>query len=75
MVVTPVFSPDGRHLAYRARKNGKRFVVLADREASVVKEGPVHDAVWQPVFSTDGKHVAYGAVVDNGIWWKVETVD
>jgi hypothetical protein len=51
----PVFSPDGRHLGYRARRGDARFVVVDDRE------GTVFQRVGAPVFSTDGRHSAYWA--------------
>ncbi len=51
----PVFSPDGRHLGYRARRGDARFVVVDDRE------GAVFHRVGAPVFSADGRHSAYWA--------------
>lgn len=78
MVVTPVFSPDGRRIAYRARKGpmekAKRFIVIADAETGkVIKEGPDGDEIWPPVFSSDGKSVGYGARIGRELWWKVQT--
>jgi len=79
MVVTPVFSPDGRRIAYRARKgpmeNAKRFIVIADAETGkVIKEGSVGDEIWPPVWSADGKATAYGARQGRELWWRVEAV-
>jgi len=51
----PVFSPDGRHLGFRARRGEARFVVVDDRE------GAVFHRVGAPVFSADGRHSAYWA--------------
>lgn len=79
MAVTPVFSLDGKYLAYRARtgtmENAKRFIVIADAETGkVIKEGPVNDEVWPPVWSADGKIVGYGVRIGRKLWWKVEEV-
>lgn len=54
---SPVFSPDGRHVAYAARDGRAQFVVVDG------KPGPrFRAAVWDnPRFSPDGRHVAYNA--------------
>ena len=80
MVVTPVFSPDGKYIAYRARtgtmEKAKRFIVIADAETGkVIKEGRAGDEVWPPVWSADSKTAAYGARVGRELWWKVEKLD
>ena len=80
MVVTPVWSPDGKYIAYRARtgtmENAKRFIVIADAETGkVVKEGTVGDEVWPPVWSADSKAVGYGARIGRELWWKVEKLE
>lgn len=80
MVVTPVFSPDGRRIAYRARKGtmekARRFIVIADAETGkVIEEGPVGDEIWPPVWSADGKAAAYGARHGRELWWRVEAVE
>ena len=50
----PVFSPDGKHLAYAARSNWKWRLVLDG------KDGPEHEGIDSaPIFSSDGKLVAY----------------
>lgn len=79
MAVTPVFSPDGRRIAYRVRRgpmeNAKRFIVIADAESGeVIAEGPAGDAIWPPVWSADSTSVGYGARLGRELWWKVETV-
>ncbi|MBU1181342.1 MAG: hypothetical protein KKF00_04105 [Proteobacteria bacterium] len=79
MVVTPVFSPDGKYIAFRARtgtmEKAKRFIVIANPETGkVIKEGPACDEVWPPVFSADGKSAAYGARIGRELWWKVEPI-
>ena len=79
MAVTPVFSPDGRRIAYRARKGpmekAKRFIVIADADTGkVIKEGPVGDEIWPPVWSADSKTAAYGARIGKELWWKVQAL-
>ena len=66
-----VFSPDGRHLAYRAEQGGV-WAEVGSRIAYQEKEkwgkwcvvvdqkpGQAFEYVGNPVFSPDGKHVAY----------------
>jgi len=45
MIVSPQFSPDGSRLLYRVRKDGKRFVVMADKDGGTVREHPPYDMV------------------------------
>lgn len=54
----PALSPDGKHLAYAARKDGKEFIVVDGQK----QEG--FDKVSRPVFSPDGKRLAYAARKD-----------
>lgn len=77
MVVSPVFGPDGKYIAYRVRtgtmENPKRFIVIADADTGkVIKEGQVGDEIWPLVWSADGKTAAYGARIGRELWWKVE---
>lgn len=72
--VSPVFSPDGKYLVYRARKDGKRFVVVADTNGKTIKQHPAYEQVFQPVFTADGKSVAYGVKDGNKLIWKVEAL-
>ena len=53
------FSPDGKHVAYGARRN-KWFV--SNKWFAVVdgQVGPEYDGIGDIFFSPDGKHVAYG---------------
>lgn len=53
----PVFSPDGKHLAYIAQDGSQRFVVLDG------KPGAKYEAVYKGTltFSPDGKRLAYFA--------------
>jgi hypothetical protein len=56
-VGVPIFSPDGRHLAYTAQKTtgtGTQTVVIHNG-----KEGPAFAQVGVPQFTGDGRHVAY----------------
>lgn len=71
-VVTPQFSPDGKIIVYRARKGGKRFVVVADTKGVVIRQHPGYDRVFEPVFTVDCASVAYGVVDGRQIVWKVE---
>lgn len=71
-VVSPVFTPDGKKLAYRARKDGMRFVVVADTTGKTIKQYPAYEQVFQPVFTSDGKSIAYGVKDGNKLIWKVE---
>lgn len=71
-VVTPLFSPDSKYIIYRARKDGKRFVVVADANGKVVSQHPAYEQVFQPVFTSDGKSIAYGVKDGQKLIWKVE---
>jgi dipeptidyl aminopeptidase/acylaminoacyl peptidase len=55
---SPVFSADGRRIAYMAKK-GDRFVVVVDGE-----ESPEFDELSFPAFSPDGSRIAYFGVRD-----------
>lgn len=72
MIVSPMFSPDGRYLVYRARKDGKRFVVVADAAGKVLRQHPDYDMVYQPTFLPDGASIAYGVKDGQKLIWKVE---
>lgn len=52
----PVFSPDGHHWAYRARRKKNKEIILFDG-----KESAEFEEVTNPVFSPDGQHFAYRA--------------
>lgn len=67
----PVFSPDGKQLAYVAvNKEGEYFIVLNGQESKT------YDEIYgKPVFSEDSKHIAYGAQVGNEPWWIVDEVE
>lgn len=62
-----VFSPDSKHLAYAAKRNGK-WVVVVDGQ-----EGAEYDdiGVGSPAFSPDGKRIAYSEKTDAKAPWAV----
>jgi len=55
----PVFSPDGKHWAYRARRKQGNEVILFDG-----KESAQFEEAHRPVFSPDSEHFAYRAKLD-----------
>lgn len=71
-IVSPLFGPGGRLLVYRARQDGKRFLVVSDLRGKIIHRHPDYNMVFQPVFADDGKAVAYGVLDGNEFWWKVE---
>ncbi len=71
-IVSPLFSPDGRYLVYRARQAGKRFVVVSDLKGKIMRRHQDYDMLFQPVFTADGTSLAYGVLDGNEFWWKVE---
>lgn len=72
-VISPIFSPDGKYLVYRARQDGKRFVVVADTlSGNILKKHPSYERVFETTFTDDGKSVAYGVLEGKQIIWKVE---
>jgi hypothetical protein len=71
-VVTPSFSPDGRAVVYRARKDGKRFVVVADLDGKTIRQHAAYEQVFPVRFTADGKSVAYGVKDGRRLAWKVE---
>jgi hypothetical protein len=72
MIVTPKFSEDGKALVFRARKDGKRFVVVANNKGKLIQQYATYEMVFPPVFTADGKSVAYGVKDGNKLVWKVE---
>lgn len=72
MVLRPIFSPDNKMLVFRARKDGKRFVVVADTKGKLVHQFNAYDMVFQPVFTADGKSIGYGVKDGNKLVWRVE---
>ena len=70
-VGSPVFSADGKRVAYVVQKGAKRLAVVDGQP------GPEYDDIkvslfpveWSPIFSADGKRVAYAA--KKGAKWLV----
>ncbi len=73
-VVSPKYSPDGRFVVYRARQNGKRFVVVADNVARTVRQHPAYEQVFPVGFTPDGRSIAYGVKDGPRLMWKVEAL-
>lgn len=71
-VVTPAFTPDGKHVVYRARKGDERFVVVADREGRTIRQHPGYEQVFPVRFTSDGGSVAYGVKDGKRLRWAVE---
>lgn len=71
-IVSPLFSPDGRFIVYRARKDQERFLVVSDLKGKIVRRHVPYQMVFQPYITDDGKSVGYGALIGNELWWKVE---
>jgi hypothetical protein len=71
-VVSPMFSPDGTRLVYRARDQGVRFVVVADAKGKVIRKHPAYEQVYPVQFTADGKSVAYGVKDGRRFVWQVE---
>ncbi len=71
-IVSPKFTPDGDKLVIRARRDGKRFVAVLDRNAVLVNEHPAYEQVFGVTFTADGKSVAYGVKDGNKLMWVVE---
>jgi len=74
-VVSPKFSSDGKYLVYRARKDGKRFVVVADASGKVLRQHSAYEQVFDVQFTSDGKSAAYGVKDGNKLIWKVEKLE
>lgn len=71
-VIGPTFTPDGKLLVYRARQDGKRFVVVADVNGESVRRHQSYELVFAPVFTAESRSVAYGVKDGRELWWKVE---
>lgn len=73
-VISPKFSPNGKYLVYRARKEGKRFVVVANRSGKTIRQHPSYEQVFDVMFTAGGKSIAYGVKDGNKLVWQVETL-
>jgi roadblock/LC7 domain-containing protein len=73
-IVTPKFSPDGRFVIYRARSEGKRFIVIADNSGKTVKKIQPFELVYDVIFTEDGKSIAYGVKDGSKLIWRVDPI-
>lgn len=73
-VISPKFSPNGKYLVYRARKDGKRFVVIANKTGKIIRKHPAYEQIFEVEFTSDGKSVAYGVKDGQNLVWRVETL-
>lgn len=73
-VISPKFSPNGKYLVYRARKDGKRFVVVAKKTGKIIRQHPSYEQVFDVEFTADGKSVAYGVKDGQQLVWRVESL-
>ena len=71
-VISPRFSPNGKYLVYRARKDGRRFVVVAKRSGKIIRQNPSYEQVFDVDFTADGKSLAYGVKDGARLVWQVE---
>jgi hypothetical protein len=71
-VVTPRFRPDGKMVAYRARKDGRRFVVVADADGKTRTVHPPFAQVFPVEWAADGSTVSYGIVQGRQAMWREE---
>jgi hypothetical protein len=71
-VVTPQLSPDGKSVAYRARKVGRRFVVVADGAGRTRTVHPEFEQVFPVRWAPDGSSIAYGVVQGRQAMWRTE---
>ncbi len=71
-VISPKFSPKGDYLVYRARKDGRRFVVVANGKGKIIRRHPSYEQVFDVEFTADGKSVAYGVKDGQQLVWRVE---
>jgi len=76
IVQRPVFSADGKTVAYgatdvRGENPGETetFVVIGERKIHAP------GLIGAPVFSADGRRVGYGARIGRELWWKVVKVE
>jgi dipeptidyl aminopeptidase/acylaminoacyl peptidase len=63
----PVFSPDGRHIAFLSNRGPERYLDVENRDVWIVKSAggdprqlsTLRGEAWGPVFSADGRHLAF----------------
>lgn len=67
-ILDPIFSPDGKNFAYKARKGSKWFVVFNGEKSAT------YDKIYNLNFSSDSRYIVYGAKIGNEIWWITKKV-
>jgi hypothetical protein len=70
--VSPLFTPDGRKLIYRARDGAKRMVVIANADGTGHLRFPSYEMVFPTGFTADGRSIGYGVLEGNKLIWKVD---
>lgn len=70
-VISPKFSPDGKHLVYRARQDGRRFIVTTDRKGGNLRQHDSFEQVFDLTFVANGKSVGYGVKDGRKLTWQV----
>jgi hypothetical protein len=66
MIWDPVFCPDGRHVAAKAERDGRYFLVGDGKVA-----GKGFDQLWDPSFNADGSKILLRYVEDGKYYRQV----
>jgi hypothetical protein len=69
MIWDPLFSPDSKRVALRAREKGRFFVVLDGKPGK-----QTFDILWDPVFSPDGEKILIRGIDDGRYYRRVVRV-
>lgn len=70
----PKYSSDNRYIMYLARNKGKRFVVIAKADGTIIKQCNPFDRVFKADFSSDNSSIMYGAIDGRQLLWQVEKI-